>query len=540
MQIIWFLLRASWQSMAIAIVTGLISGIGSAALIAIINTAVNSSNAASWLWPFLGISVIALFTGIVSQFVLIDLAQNSVYNLRLSLSRRILAAPFQQLEELGASKLLATLTEDVAVLSNTVSIIPFFCIDIAIIASCLTYLAFLSGPVFIVTVVLIAASIAIIQMMIIRANKLFYGAREENDRLLQLFRSITDGIKELKLHWQRRQDFVDVELSDSAGVSRDKNVKALRIFAVAASIGKLIFSLVMGILIFGMPQLLQLNVATLSGYVLTLTYLMAPFQNILQDLPSLLRANVAIRKIESMGLTLAQSAEISQRPAATLPQVETLELSHINHTYRGDEQSFHLGPIDLKVAGGQLVFIIGGNGSGKSTLAKLLTGLYIPELGEIKLNDQTITNENREWYRQHFAVVFADFFLFDKLLGLGQDATKLDTEAQRYLQLLQIEHKVQVKDGVLSTTNLSQGQRKRLALLTAYLEDRPIYLFDEWAADQDPLFRDIFYQQLLPQLKERGKLIFAISHDDRYFAVADRLIKLDYGQVEYDKIQSSG
>jgi putative pyoverdin transport system ATP-binding/permease protein len=241
-----------------------------------------------------------------------------------------------------------------------------------------------------------------------------------------------------------------------------------------------------------------------------------------------------------MGLTLAQSAEISQRPAATLPQVETLELSHINHTYRGDEQSFHLGPIDLKVAGGQLVFIIGGNGSGKSTLAKLLTGLYIPELGEIKLNDQTITNENREWYRQHFAVVFADFFLFDKLLGLGQDATKLDTEAQRYLQLLQIEHKVQVKDGVLSTTNLSQGQRKRLALLTAYLEDRPIYLFDEWAADQDPLFRDIFYQQLLPQLKERGKLIFAISHDDRYFAVADRLIKLDYGQVEYDKIQSSG
>jgi putative pyoverdin transport system ATP-binding/permease protein len=540
MQIIWFLLRASWQSMAIAIVTGLISGIGSAALIAIINTAVNSSNAASWLWPFLGISVIALFTGIVSQFVLIDLAQNSVYNLRLSLSRRILAAPFQQLEELGASKLLATLTEDVAVLSNTVSIIPFFCIDIAIIASCLTYLAFLSGPVFIVTIVLIAASIAIIQMMIIRANKLFYGAREENDRLLQLFRSITDGIKELKLHWQRRQDFVDVELSDSAGVSRDKNVKALRIFAVAASIGKLIFSLVMGILIFGMPQLLQLTVATLSGYVLTLTYLMAPFQNILQDLPSLLRANVAIRKIESMGLTLAQSAEISQRPTEALPQVETLELSHINHTYRGDEQSFHLGPIDLKVAGGQLVFIIGGNGSGKSTLAKLLAGLYIPELGEIKLNGQSITDENREWYRQHFAVVFADFFLFEKLLGLDQDTAQLDAEAQRYLQLLQIEHKVQVKDGVLSTTNLSQGQRKRLALLTAYLEDRPIYLFDEWAADQDPLFRDIFYQQLLPQLKERGKLIFAISHDDRYFAVADRLIKLDYGQVEYDKIQSSG
>ncbi len=539
MQIIWFLLQASWQSMTIAIITGLLSGIGSAALIAIINTAINSGNPASWLWPFLGISVLVLLTGIVSQFVLIDLAQNSVYNLRLSLSRRILAAPFQQLEELGASKLLASLTEDVAVLSNTVSIIPFFCIDIAIIASCLVYLAFLSGVVFVVTIVLIIFSVVIIQLMIIRANKLFYGAREEDDRLLLLFRSITDGIKELKLHWQRRQDFVDVELSESAGVSRDRNVKGLRIFAVAATIGQLIFSLVMGILIFGMPQLLQLNIATLSGYVLTLTYLMTPFQNILQRLPSLLRANVAIRKIESMGLALAQSAEINQTPATTLSPVTTLELDNINHTYRGDEQSFHLGAVDLKFTGGQLVFIIGGNGSGKSTLAKLLTGLYIPELGEIKLNGQAITNENREWYRQHFAVVFADFFLFEKLLGLGQDVAQLDAEAQRYLQLLQIEHKVQVKDGALSTTNLSQGQRKRLALLTAYLEDRPIYLFDEWAADQDPLFRDIFYQQLLPQLKERGKLIFAISHDDRYFSVADRVVKLDYGQVEYDKIQSS-
>jgi putative pyoverdin transport system ATP-binding/permease protein len=537
MQVIWFLLRASRWSMAIAIITGLISGIGSAALIAIINTSVNSDNPASWLWPFLGIAGIALFTGIVSQFVLIDLAQNSVYNLRLDLSRRILAAPFQQLEELGASKLLASLTEDVTVISNTVSIIPFFCIDIAIIASCLAYLAFLSGTVFVVTIVLIAISIAIIQVMIIRANKLFYGAREENDRLLQLFRSITDGIKELKLHWQRRQDFLDIELSTSAGVSRDRNVQGLKIFAVAASIGQLIFSVVMGILIFGMPQLLQLTVATLSGYVLTLTYLMTPFQNILQRLPVLLRANVAIRKIESMGIALAQSAEISHMPVATSPQVKTLELCNINHTYRGDEQSFQLGPVDLKFTGGELVFIVGGNGSGKSTMAKLLTGLYLPEQGEIKLNGQSITNENREWYRQHFAVVFSDFFLFEKLLGLGQDAAQLDAQAQHYLQLLQIEHKVQVKDGVLSTTNLSQGQRKRLALLTAYLEDRPIYLFDEWAADQDPLFRDIFYQQLLPELKQRGKLVFAISHDDRYFAIADRVVKLDYGQVEYDKRQ---
>ncbi|MGB3138144.1 MAG: hypothetical protein WBG38_15900 [Nodosilinea sp.] len=83
---------------------------------------------------------------------------------------------------------------------------------------------------------------------------------------------------------------------------------------------------------------------------------------------------------------------------------------------------------------------------------------------------------------------------------------------------------------MLSTLDLSQGQRKRLALLTAYLEDRPVYLFDEWASDQDPLFREVFYKQILLELKQRGKTVLVISHDDRYFYLADQLVKLEYGQ----------
>jgi putative pyoverdin transport system ATP-binding/permease protein len=98
------------------------------------------------------------------------------------------------------------------------------------------------------------------------------------------------------------------------------------------------------------------------------------------------------------------------------------------------------------------------------------------------------------------------------------------------LQQLQLDHKVQVNRGVLSTLDLSPGQRKRLSLLTAYLEDRPVYLFDEWASDQDPYFRQIFYNQILLELKQQGKAVLVISHDDRYFHLADQLIKLEYGQ----------
>ncbi len=288
---------------------------------------------------------------------------------------------------------------------------------------------------------------------------------------------------------------------------------------------------------FVLPNWVTLDSQTLSGYVLTFTYLIGPMENIVNKLPILSRANVALNKIETLGLSLASRAEVATVPPQILSSLHYLELKGVTHTYYSEQEdiNFTLGPIDLRLQPGEVVFIIGGNGSGKSTLAKLITGLYIPESGEIWLDKQPINQQNREWYRQHFSVVFSDFYLFERLLGLQQ--IDLDTQAQEYLQQLQLEHKVKVKQGEFSTTALSQGQRKRLTLLTAYLEDRPIYLFDEWAADQDPIFKDIFYTEFLPKLRGQGKMVLVISHDDHYFHCADRIVKLDYGQVEYDSQQ---
>jgi len=214
---------------------------------------------------------------------------------------------------------------------------------------------------------------------------------------------------------------------------------------------------------------------------------------------------------------------------------EQLELVGVTHSYHHekDDSHFTLGPMNLTFRPGELVFIVGGNGSGKSTLAKIIIGLYPPESGEIRLDGRNIANANRDDYRQLFSAVFSDFYVFESLLGLS--AANLDAQAQHFLTELHLDHKVKVRDGKLSRVDLSQGQRKRLALLTAYLEDRPYYLFDEWASDQDPQFMEIFYRQILPDLKERGKAVVVITHDDRYFSVADRVIKLDYGKLVHDK-----
>jgi putative ATP-binding cassette transporter len=160
-------------------------------------------------------------------------------------------------------------------------------------------------------------------------------------------------------------------------------------------------------------------------------------------------------------------------------------------------------------------------------------GLYEPEAGEIRVDNKPVSMAERDDYRQQFSAVFFDFYLFERLFGI--EAKDLDGESQKYLDLLQLSHKLTIKNGQLSTIDLSQGQRKRVALLNAYLEDRPIYIFDEWAADQDPQFKKIFYYELVPELKNRGKTVIVISHDDRYYGLADRLIKLESGKVESDQ-----
>ncbi|MGK7874289.1 MAG: cyclic peptide export ABC transporter [Xenococcaceae cyanobacterium] len=540
MNLIYFLVQSSWKTMAIAIATGFISGGTSAGLIALISLAVAGDSLSSSLifiaGGFVGLALVTLIASIISQVMLIRLSQNAIFQLRMRLSRQILASELSHLEQLGTPRLLATLTEDVQSVSNAVFTIPFVCMDMAIVLGCLVYITWLSW-----TVLALVCGFSVIGMgscLVLhkKGTQWLALAREDQDRLFKHFRTITEGVKELKLHYQRRQAFLSEDLQTTATLFRHHNVKGLILFATTASWGKLIFFFAIGFVLFSLPNLIAISPETLSGYILTFAYLMLPLDRLVNNLPILSKASVGLKKIKSLDLSLANRAEVATIPQSVKAFWQRLELAGVTYTYRTEQEDscFTIGPINLILQPGELVFIVGGNGSGKSTLAKLITGLYIPESGEIWLDRQLISDRNREWYRQYFSVVFSDFYLFERLLGL--ENPDLDIHAQAYLKQLQLEHKVTVDGGKLSTTALSQGQRKRLTLLTAYLEDRPIYLFDEWAADQDPFFKDIFYTQFLLELKDRGKTVLVISHDDRYFHLADRIVKLDYGKVEYDKI----
>jgi len=282
--------------------------------------------------------------------------------------------------------------------------------------------------------------------------------------------------------------------------------------------------------------------AVLTGCVITLLYITEPLELFMNALSYLGNADIALQRLNGLTRKLEEPGvlELAQYIATDAGlRCEDLTLKAITYAYQSQNKKevFTLGPIDMSLKAGELVVLAGGNGSGKTTLAKIITGLYSAETGELLLDGQRITDENREFYRQHFSAIFYDFHLFESLLGL--EKPNLDACARERLARLELSHKVTIQDGVFSTTQLSQGQRKRLALLTASLEDRQIYVFDEWAADQDRKFREFFYRHLLPDLKAEGKMVLIICHDDHYFDVADRIIKLESGKIVYDGVPAA-
>jgi putative ATP-binding cassette transporter len=543
MKVIISLLKDSLGLSIVAVVAGIVAGIGNTLLLGFVNNGLahrSSDLLGQMILSFAVVCVVVAGSRFLSQDLMARFAQRNLRDLRMKLGRRVLSSPLRAQEEIGANRILAVFTEDVPAIANAVIAVPAICTNLVIVVGCLIYLGMISGKLLLGVLGFIIFGIITCQVPISRAMRYMNNVRETNDVLLKQLKAMTEGSKELKIHRNRREAFLSNLFSSTTQSLRRNNVITSSIFNAVNSWAQTLIFVLMGLIVFVPYALIRLEPLQLTAYILILLFMIGPLLIVMSSVPAFSRARIALSKLAELDLSLDKFPAEAEADEINSPKTSwhNLTLSQVKHSYVGEgESNFVLGPIDLNLRAGELVFLTGGNGSGKTTLAKVLTGLYVPEAGELSFDGQTITDENRDSFRQYFSTVFSDGFIFETLLGL--DKPELDQEAQDYLAQFQIDHKVQIKDGVLSTIDLSQGQRKRLALLTAYLENRPVYVFDEWAADQDPQFREIFYYQLLPGLTARGKTVIVISHDDRYYHVADRIITLDYGKIARDEFANS-
>ena len=518
--------------LAAALIVSIAAGAATVSLVALMNSALTAlgSDRAAIALRFALLVVVAVITRTLSNILFHRLSQSVLARLRRFVTDRVLASGYRQLEATGGPKIHAALTDDSAQVAILLVSLPAVITNAVIVLGCLCYLALLSWSVFFYALLAIVLGAFGYHRVHLLALGHLRKASQAQVRLFEHFDALIAGSKELKLHRDKRRAFADDLLGDSIEAVRSARARGMSLFCLSGGWGSfLIFSFigaVLFLLVGNQPE--QLPVAT--GFTLLFLYMVTPMEVLLNNIPQINLARVAARRIETTLAALHGDGEESA-PGLPPPLFSGLTLRGITHRYYREQEDdlFELGPVDLHFTPGEVVFLVGGNGSGKTTLAKLLTGLYVPESGQLLLNGVPVGAAERDRYRQLFSAIFSDFHLFEALIGAGGAA--LDARGNALLEKLHLQHKVRVEAGAFSTRELSQGQRKRLALVAALLEERPFLVFDEWAADQDPLFKQVFYREVLPQLKRQGRTVLVISHDDRFFPLADRLLRMEAGRI---------
>ncbi|MBN3264591.1 multidrug ABC transporter permease/ATP-binding protein [Pectobacterium brasiliense] len=515
-----------WPFLAVILLSLLSAALG-IGLIAFINLqlieTVNQS--LSVLPQFLGLLLLLMGVTLVSQLALTTLGHHFVYRLRGQFIKRILDTNIARIEQIGSAQLLASLSSDIRNITIAFVRLPELIQGIVLTIGSAAYLAWLSPKMLVVTSVWIAITLWGGFMLVSRVYRHLTQVREAEDRLQKDYETVINGRKELTLNRERAQKLYEDIYQVNAQDYRQNVIRADTFHLSAVNWSNIMMLGVIGAVFFMANNLGWADTNVAATYSLTLLFLRTPMLQAVGALPTLLSAQVAFNKLKRFDLADYQepfSAAVA--PAGW----HTLELRDV--VFRYDDSGFEIGPINLVIKRGELVFLIGGNGSGKSTLAMLLTGLYTPVSGSLLLDNCPVTAETREDYQKLFSAIFTDFHLFGQMMG--PQGTEPDTAlVDNWLDRLNMRHKLTLENHQVMNLQLSQGQRKRVALLLAVAEQRDILLLDEWAADQDPQFRRVFYLELLPQLRALGKTIVAISHDDHYFEHADRLLEMHQGTL---------
>ncbi len=475
------------------------------------------------------VCVFILVTRTLSQVMLTRVAIDVASGLRTHMYDRIAHAPIAALEAIGPARLIAALTSDVPRIVLGARMLPDILINVVMLLGMLSFLLILNSDVFWFVLACIAFGVITYQIPMMIGRRYFVRARQHFDDLQESIQGLIHGIKELKLNDSKRSDFFQSVLLHHERAVQDNEKSGYTVIRAASNYGDLLSFFVIGSIIFVVVNYRVVSNQELIGVIMALLYITGPISAILNFIPQISVSRISMQRVAQLFQEIP--AETIVEPQQSAQPWDTVCFDQVGYRHGGtdDNEGFRVGPLSLEFRKGEITFIVGGNGSGKSTLCKLLTLHYRATSGSIRFGNQTITDDSIGAYRQSISAIYSDYHLFNKILGTADE--RLAATIEHYLKALHLDRKVRYSDGRFSTLALSDGQRRRMALLVSLIDNKELYLFDEWAADQDPTFKSVFYDEILPALKASGKAVVAITHDDRYFHMADQLIVMEEGEV---------
>lgn len=529
--------REMYGSLDRLIVISALGGISTAAILTAINSGAQAADTGKVsLWSAM-LFIVALFLFIkTQQYILITATaeiEAIIHKLRLRLMDHVRHSELLPLESIGRGEIVGAITKETATLTQMSNTLAFSAQGAVLIFFVALYVAYLSLLAFTMSVIILGIAAVLFHARSRQLRMASHEASNLEHRLFDRLMDILNGFKEVRLNTARSEELFQhiVEVSRAAA-----NIK---IRAQSETFKRMIFLqsalyALLGAIAFAVPTFSgAMGEESITKTITALVFIVGTCFGLVQAIPIISAANTAADNIERLEARLLAAIPTTEVAAIEPPKrFEKVEMRNVVFRYvdKWSDAVFQVGPIDFTLQSGELVFITGGNGSGKSTFLKLLAGFYKPDSGEITFDGVRVNDSTRQAYRELIAAIFPDYHLFEKLYGVPDPDP---AEVNRLLTEFRLQDKTHLTDRQFSTLDLSQGQRKRLALTVSLLEKRPILLLDEWAADQDPEFRSKFYYELLPELKRAGETVVAITHDDRYLDEMDlpaRRLRMEDGR----------
>jgi putative ATP-binding cassette transporter len=520
----------------------MIAGLSDALVIVAINGAAESGSRGAPQFGFVVFFALALGTYVLTQRYLLRLStfhiEDTIKRIRMRLADKIRNADLQPLEKLGRSEIYAGINRDTQAISQAAAPMIIAVQAGMMIFFSIFYIGYQSLWALALTVVTITVGVfmhfARLQWVM---ERLRAGSAKENE----FFDSLThllDGFKEVKLSRARSNDLFEHMRTLAAAAAKLK-ISASMNLADQYLFSQVSIDVLLAVIVFLLPLLAPSEASRILAITAAVQFIAGPLTTLVSALPAFSSANVSMANIQRLEASLEQLRSVSvspKRPGAARRRKHPFnglesDSVEMHYTAATGEPLFSIGPLSVGISRGETIFIVGGNGSGKTTFLKVLAGLYYPDAGLMRIDGRPVEEHGYAAYRELFSAIFSDYHLFDRLYGLGRvDESRVTS----LLKLMDLQDKTRYVDGRFENQDLSSGQKKRLALIVSILENKPVFVFDEWAADQDPSFRRYFYEEFLTSLKMRGKTVIAATHDDRYFHVADRVLKMEMGRLVAD------
>jgi putative pyoverdin transport system ATP-binding/permease protein len=509
----------------------LFPGLANSLIVLIITNFINNDINAKYLLFFFCVCTYAYVVTIrLSKRKAAYLGVLVAQDLNLMILKKIFNFSYMKFEKIKSSKVYTILNDDINIIINFSRDAVRIYTAIVMAISVMIYLFTLNIRSSILLLIITVLILGFHFLLSVEYKKAIQKTRDERENYMGLIMGLAYGFKELVLHSIVRKEYRS-DLKTGAGDYYNADLKTTYI-----NINKILFSDLSFIIAIGttcllFPLLFDFEKDLITAYVIATLFLWSPFNSIINAVPQYSQVQVSWDRIQEFlksGITSSLLLKKTNHEEFNINKVESLEVKNVKFKYpqiNPDEATYGIGPINFEAKKGEIIYIIGGNGSGKTTFLKILIGLYETNEGQILINEEQVS---AEILGEHFSVIYSDFYLFKNIYGIKNERL---VQVKSWLKILGLSEKVDIVDGQFTTLDLSKGQRKRLAIIKSYLEDRSIYFFDECAADLDPDFKEFFYTELLPKMQKEGKILIIITHDEKYFDLADKTYKMTMGKM---------